>query len=129
VLDHNGNAGAAIDNVLDKSRNGRGLATAAAVSTDGGKFVALEHSRGTASAARLNPIGAAGRTVAARGSSFATTICSHAELTSLKEGSQGKGVVECIACGLGDLANANARGVDGTFSVHSARRRAMAADR
>jgi hypothetical protein len=68
VLDHNGNPGAAIDNGLDKSRNGRALVTAAAVSTAGGKFGTLEHPRGTASAVRLNPMGAGGRPLATRGS-------------------------------------------------------------
>jgi len=68
VVDRDGMAGVAIDDGLDRTRKGTALVTAGAVSTAGGRLVALEHARGTVSAARLNPIGTDGGTVAARGS-------------------------------------------------------------
>jgi hypothetical protein len=68
VLDHNGMAGAASDEDLDKSRNGGKLSTGGAVSTAGGKLASLEHATGTGSSAKLNPIDPSPGTVVAGGS-------------------------------------------------------------
>jgi hypothetical protein len=90
--------------------------TAATVSAAGGKVETLEHPRETASAARLKPIVAGGRIMAACGRRLATAICSHVAWIAREESSQRKGAVDSSARGPGAAASAHPREVDGVCS-------------
>jgi hypothetical protein len=68
VLDHIDSIGAAMDEGPGNSRNGTALPAAGAVSTSGGRLVALECARGIASVAGLKPLGSGSGTTTPRGS-------------------------------------------------------------
>jgi hypothetical protein len=65
----------------------------------------------------LNLIGFEAEMVVARGSWVSIAVQSHVEGTSLKEGSEGKGVADSSGNGVGTVANDNAKDVMATFSV------------
>src|SRR5277367_2347149 len=65
----------------------------------------------------LNPTGFDSEKVIARGSCLATAIHSHVDGTSLKEGSEHKGVAASNGSGLDTIASDNTSGVMDAFSV------------